>query len=84
VQLMSDAVKPVKPINRIVVWEAFDVADPAGAFDADRLKQIVAGLHREVYHNEPGDYLHDRTLPPGVLPRLRPAKLAGLPLLKSK
>ena len=56
------------------------VADPAGAFDADRLKQIVAGLHREVYQNEPGDDLHDRTLVPGVLPRLRPAKLAGLPV----
>ena len=52
------------------------------AIDAlpDRLKLIVSGLHREVYHNEPGDELHDRTLPPGVLPHLRPAKLAGLPL----
>ena len=29
--------------------------EPEGAFDAERLKQVVAGLHREVYHNEPGD-----------------------------
>jgi hypothetical protein len=54
------------------------VADPAGAFDADRLKQVVAGLHREVYHSGPGDALHDLTLPPDSQPRLRPAKLAGL------
>ena len=54
------------------------IAEPAGAFDAERLKQVVAGLHREVYHNGPGDELHDRTLPPDCQPRLRPAKLAGL------
>jgi hypothetical protein len=56
------------------------VEDAAGAFDAERLKQVVSGLHREVYHNEPGDPLHDGTLPPGIQPRLRPAKLAGLPI----
>jgi hypothetical protein len=54
------------------------IAEPAGAFDADRLKQVVAGLHREVYQNGPGDTLHDLTLPPDSQPRLRPAKLAGL------
>ena len=54
------------------------VAEPAGAFDAERLKQVVTGLHREVYHSGPGDGLHDRTLPPDCQPRLRPAKLAGL------
>ena len=54
------------------------ISEPAGAFDTDRLKQVVAGLHREVYHNEPGDTLHDLTLPPDAQPRLRPAKLAGL------
>ena len=43
------------------------------------LKQVVAGLHREVYHGEPGDALFDATLPPGCRPRLRPAKLAGAP-----
>lgn len=54
------------------------MADPAGAFDADRLRQVVAGLHREVYRNEPGDPLFDATLPPDCQPRLRPAKLAGV------
>ena len=54
--------------------------DPAGAFDGDRLKQIVAGLHREVYQNEPGDPLHDRTLPPDCPAAPAPAKLAGLPI----
>ena len=56
------------------------VADPASVFDAERLKSIVSGLHREVYQNEPGDALHDQTLRPEIQPRLRPAKLAGLPL----
>ena len=59
------------------------MSEPVGAFDADRLKQIVAGLHREVYQNGPGDPLHDRTLPPDLQPRLRPAKLAGVPLQKA-
>jgi hypothetical protein len=52
--------------------------ESAGAFDAERLKQVVGGLHKEVYRNEPGDTLFDLTLPPACLPRLRPAKLAGL------
>jgi hypothetical protein len=56
------------------------MAEPASMFDSERLKQMVAGLHREVYHSVPGDALHDRTLPPECQPRLRPAKLAGLPL----
>jgi hypothetical protein len=54
------------------------VDEPAGAFDADRLKRVAAGLHREVYQNEPGDPLYDATLPPDCQPRLRPAKLAGV------
>ncbi len=54
------------------------MGESAGAFDSDRLKQVVAGLHREVYRNEPGDPLYDRTLPPNCLPRLRPARLAGV------
>jgi hypothetical protein len=53
--------------------------EPAAAFDAERLKQVVAGLHREVYYGEPGDELFDATLPPDCRPRLRPAKLAGAP-----
>jgi hypothetical protein len=54
------------------------MTEPASAFDSDRLRQIVAGLHREVYRYEPGDPLYDLTLPPGCQPRLRPAKLAGV------
>lgn len=54
------------------------MSEPAGAFDSERLKQVSAGLHREVYQSEPGHALHDQTLTPGVQPRLRPAKLAGL------
>ena len=54
------------------------MSEPAGTFDADRLKQVTAGLHREVYQNGPGDVLHELTLPPNCQPRLRPAKLAGL------
>jgi hypothetical protein len=57
----------IKPMN-----------EPAAAFDADRLKQVVAGLHSQVYHGEPGEMLFDRTLPPDCQPRLRPAKLAGV------
>lgn len=69
----DDTVAPVplqlflKPMN-----------EPASAFDTERLKQVIGGLHREVYRNEPGDTLYDRTLPPGCQPRLRPAKLAGV------
>jgi hypothetical protein len=55
------------------------MSEPIGAFDEDRLKQVVGGLHREVYRNEPGSPLFDRTLPPDCRPRLQPAKLAGLP-----
>ncbi len=54
------------------------MSEPGGAFDTDRLKQLVGGLHREVYRNEPGHPLFDRTLPPDCQPRLRPAKLAGV------
>jgi hypothetical protein len=54
------------------------MTEPVSAFDSDRLKQIVTGLHREVYRYEPGDTLYDLTLPPGCQPRLRPAKLAGV------
>lgn len=60
------------------------MAEPAEAFDSDRLKQVVGGLHREVYRNEPGSELYDRTLPPECLPRLKPAKLAGLALKSAK
>jgi hypothetical protein len=53
------------------------MGEPAGSFDAERLKRVVAGLHPEVYRNEPGDPMFDGTLPPGCAPRLRPARLAG-------
>lgn len=54
------------------------MSESAGAFDAERLKLVVASLHREVYRNEPGDPLFDRTLTPASVLRLRPAKFAGL------
>ncbi|MBA4191894.1 MAG: hypothetical protein C0467_28270 [Planctomycetaceae bacterium] len=54
------------------------MSESAGAFDSDRLKQVIAGLQSEVYRNEPGSELFDRTLPAGCEPRLQPAKLAGL------
>jgi hypothetical protein len=53
------------------------MGEPASSFNAERLKQVVGGLHREVYRNEPGDTLFDLTLPPDCQPRLRPAKMAG-------
>lgn len=54
------------------------VGEPAPAFDGTRLRQVVAGLHREVYHTDPASPLFRRTLPPGCEPRLRPARQAGL------
>src|SRR5205807_2505902 len=54
------------------------IGEPAAAFDGDRLRQVIGGLHRNVYHNEPGSDLFERTLPPTSQPRLRPAKLAGV------
>ncbi len=54
------------------------MSEPATAFDSDRLKQVIGGLQREVYRNEPGSPLYDATLPVDCQPRLRPAKLAGL------
>ncbi|HJZ55823.1 MAG TPA: hypothetical protein VKE74_12720 [Gemmataceae bacterium] len=51
--------------------------EPANAFDSDRLREVIAGLHERVYRNEPGDPLFEGTLPPGLHPRLVPAKLAG-------
>lgn len=50
---------------------------PAGAFDAERLKTLVGGLHERVYRNEPGDDLYDGTLPSGCEPRLVPARDAA-------
>jgi hypothetical protein len=58
------------------------MAEPAARFDAERLKEIVAGLHREVYHGMPGDPLYDRTLPRSCRPRLRPASCAESPRLE--
>ena len=51
---------------------------PESAFTPERLREVVGGLHQQVYHNEPGSPLFDRTLPPGCEPRLRPAKAAGV------
>ena len=51
---------------------------PESAFTPERLRDVVGGLHRQVYHNGPGSPLFDRTLPPTCEPRLRPAKAAGV------
>jgi len=51
---------------------------PASAFDADRLREIIAALHAGVYGNGPGDALFEATLPVHCAPRLRPARDADL------
>lgn len=50
---------------------------PASAFDAERLRQVAAGLLEGVYRTGPGDPLYDATLAPGREPRLRPPTEAG-------
>lgn len=50
---------------------------PASEFDAVRLQAVAAGLLEQIYKTQPGDRLYDRTLPPGIQPRLRPAREAG-------
>jgi hypothetical protein len=50
---------------------------PAAAFTAPRLTEVISGLHGQVYRNEPGDLLYDGTLTPDCRPRLVPAKFAG-------
>ena len=49
----------------------------ARGFDGDRLRLVVGDLLTRVYKLHPGDPLYDGTLPPGVKPRLRPARDAG-------
>jgi GNAT superfamily N-acetyltransferase len=44
---------------------------PAAQFDADMLRKVVAGLHRRVYSERPGDELYERAQ--AGAPRLRPA-----------
>ena len=51
---------------------------PEGAFTPERLREVVGGLHQQVYRNEPGSPMYERTLPPNCEPRLRPAKAAGV------
>jgi hypothetical protein len=50
---------------------------PAKAFDADRLRELVAGLHEKVYWNSPGDLFYDGTLTADCHPRLVSALLAA-------
>ena len=52
--------------------------EPEAAFTPSRLREVVGGLHTQVYRNGPGDALYDGTLPPGCEPRLRPARTAGV------
>jgi GNAT superfamily N-acetyltransferase len=51
---------------------------PAQGFDAAALRQVAAGLLREVYRRQSGDPHYDLTLPPGCSPTLRPADEARL------
>lgn len=74
---MADDEDPVAPPVPMQLFLK-PMGESAGAFDVDRLKQVIGGLHHEVYRNEPGSVLYERTLPASCLPRLRPAKLAGL------
>jgi hypothetical protein len=70
----DEATAPPVPLQLFIK----PMSESASAFDSDRLKEVIAGLHREVYRNGPGDPLFDRTLPPDCTPRLRPAKLAAV------
>src|SRR5207245_2061918 len=45
---------------------------PAAHLYAAKLREVAAGLLREVYRREEGDALFDRTLPPDCRPELRP------------
>jgi hypothetical protein len=49
------------------------VDEREASFDVEALRDVVAGLHQNVYGRGKGDPLFDRTLPPGCRPRLRPA-----------
>jgi hypothetical protein len=51
---------------------------PESAFTPERLREVVGGLHERVYQNEPGSRMYDGTLPLGLLPRLSPARTAGV------
>jgi GNAT superfamily N-acetyltransferase len=48
------------------------VDGPVGAFDADSLRKVAAGLLQGVYRRQPGDPLFQKTLPPSCRPALRP------------
>jgi len=50
---------------------------PTDEFDAERLRQIVAGLLVRVYRSKPGESLYDGTLTVDCHPRLVPARLAA-------
>jgi hypothetical protein len=49
------------------------VDEPPESFDADRLRAVVRGLHRNVYRQDDDSDLIRESLPPGCEPRLRPA-----------
>jgi hypothetical protein len=49
------------------------VDEPLPSFDAERLRAVVHGLHRNVYRQEDDSNLMRESLPPDCQPRLRPA-----------
>jgi hypothetical protein len=59
---------PAVPLQLFLI----PVDRPAERFDAERLREVAAGLLREVYRREEGDALFGRTLPPDCRPELRP------------
>jgi GNAT superfamily N-acetyltransferase len=65
---MRDEAPPVRLRLFIRPW-----AEPAGAFDADRLRAAVGGLYDQVYRIDPDDPLRRDTLEAMVNPQLVPA-----------
>lgn len=65
---MRDDAPPVRLQLFVRPW-----SEPAEAFDADRLRAVVAGLYDNVYRIDPDDPLRRDTLEGTVNPRLVPA-----------
>jgi GNAT superfamily N-acetyltransferase len=63
------------PVRLELFVKPFDV--PAEQFDAVALRAVVAGLHRRVYSERPGDELYERAQDPAREPLLRPAAEAA-------
>jgi GNAT superfamily N-acetyltransferase len=69
----TDPAAPAVPLQLFLA----PVDEPREAFDSPRVREAVAGLLTNVYRAGPGDAEYDCSLPPGCLPRLKPAADAG-------